>query len=63
MADIYASALQQYYTDRDGVQHRMTPENILVVAPYNAGQFTESHAAGRRPRARWTSSKARRPNW
>lgn len=35
VADIYASALQQHYTDRDGVQHRMTPENILVVAPYN----------------------------
>jgi predicted RecB family nuclease len=32
---IYQSALQQRYTDRDGVEHPMTPDNILVVAPYN----------------------------
>ena len=34
--EVYASALQQRYTDRDGVEHPMSPENILVVAPYNA---------------------------
>jgi predicted RecB family nuclease len=32
---IYQSALQQRYTDRDGVEHPMAPDNILVVAPYN----------------------------
>lgn len=35
VAEIYANALSQRYTDRDGVMHPMTPENILVVAPYN----------------------------
>ncbi len=35
VAQIYQSALQQRYTDRDGVVHAMTPDNILVVAPYN----------------------------
>ncbi len=34
--DIYASALQQRYTDKDGIEHAMTPDNVLVVAPYNA---------------------------
>jgi uncharacterized protein len=34
--DLYASALQQRYTDKDGVEHAMTPDNVLVVAPYNA---------------------------
>ena len=33
--EIYASALRQRYTDRDGVEQAMSPENILVVAPYN----------------------------
>ena len=33
--EVYDSALQQRYTDRDGVEHPMSPENILVVAPYN----------------------------
>jgi len=33
--EIYADALRQHYTDRDGIVHPMTPENILVVAPYN----------------------------
>lgn len=32
---IYQSALQQRYTDRAGVEHAMTPDNILIVAPYN----------------------------
>jgi predicted RecB family nuclease len=34
-AEVYASALQQRYTDKDGVEHPMMPDNILVVAPYN----------------------------
>lgn len=34
-ADIYASALRQQYTDKEGVEHPMTAANILVVAPYN----------------------------
>jgi uncharacterized protein len=34
--DLYASALRQRYTDKDGVEHAMTPDNVLVVAPYNA---------------------------
>ena len=34
-ADIVASALQQRYTDKAGVEHPMTLDNILVVAPYN----------------------------
>ena len=33
--DLYASAMKQSYTDRDGSKHPMTVENILVVAPYN----------------------------
>ena len=33
--EIFASALGQRYTDRDGVEHPMTLDNILVVAPYN----------------------------
>jgi uncharacterized protein len=35
VAELYASALRQRYTDRDGAEHPMTPENILLVAPYN----------------------------
>jgi uncharacterized protein len=35
-AEIYASALRQRYTDKDGVEHAMVPDNVLVVAPYNA---------------------------
>ncbi|MDB5871547.1 MAG: nuclease [Ramlibacter sp.] len=35
VSELYASALQQRYTDRDGVEHAMTADNILVVAPYN----------------------------
>lgn len=34
--ELYASALQQRYTDKDGVEHAMTPDHVLVVAPYNA---------------------------
>ncbi|MCW5661674.1 MAG: TM0106 family RecB-like putative nuclease [Burkholderiaceae bacterium] len=34
--DLYASALRQRYTDKDGIEHAMTPDNVLVVAPYNA---------------------------
>ncbi|HEX6722832.1 MAG TPA: C-terminal helicase domain-containing protein, partial [Burkholderiaceae bacterium] len=34
--DVYASALQQRYTDKNGIEHPMTPDNVLVVAPYNA---------------------------
>ncbi|TDP74731.1 TM0106 family RecB-like putative nuclease [Roseateles toxinivorans] len=33
--EIYLSALQQSYTDKDGLIHSMTTENILIVAPYN----------------------------
>lgn len=36
IAKLYASALQQHYTDRSGQMHPMTAANILVVAPYNA---------------------------
>jgi len=35
VADVYASALRQRYTDRHGVTHAMTAGNVLVVAPYN----------------------------
>jgi len=34
-AEIYASALRQHCTDKEGVVHSMTATNILVVAPYN----------------------------
>ena len=34
-AQIYASALLQHRTDKEGVEHPMTAANILVVAPYN----------------------------
>lgn len=33
--DIYASALQQRYTDKAGREHPIGPEDVLVVAPYN----------------------------
>ena len=32
---LYASALQQRYTDKHGHEHAITAQNILVVAPYN----------------------------
>lgn len=32
---LYASALQQSYTDKNGSEHAVTARNILVVAPYN----------------------------
>lgn len=32
---VYASALHQQYTDREGRLHRLSEENILVMAPYN----------------------------
>lgn len=32
---LYQSALKQHYTDEHGHRHAMTPDNILVVAPYN----------------------------
>lgn len=35
VAEVYASALRQHRTDKDGVEHPMTAGNILVVAPYN----------------------------
>jgi uncharacterized protein len=35
VAEVYASALKQRYTDRDGAEHAMSPANILVMAPYN----------------------------
>ncbi|MBU6257927.1 MAG: TM0106 family RecB-like putative nuclease [Burkholderiales bacterium] len=35
VAEIYASALRQRRTDKDGVEHPMTAANIVVVAPYN----------------------------
>jgi predicted RecB family nuclease len=35
VAEVYASALQQSWTDKQGAEHPMTPSNILVVAPYN----------------------------
>jgi uncharacterized protein len=34
-AAIYASALRQHRTDKQGVEHPMTAANILIVAPYN----------------------------
>ncbi|HEY6511330.1 MAG TPA: C-terminal helicase domain-containing protein, partial [Burkholderiaceae bacterium] len=34
--ELYDSALRQRYTDRDGVEHPMTADHVLVVAPYNA---------------------------
>jgi uncharacterized protein len=33
--ELYASLLKQSYVDRHGKRHRMSQENILVVAPYN----------------------------
>ncbi len=35
VAALYTSLLQQRYQDRNGDEYEMTPENILVVAPYN----------------------------
>jgi len=33
--ELYESLLDQCYRDRQGVEHPMSPQNILVVAPYN----------------------------
>ena len=33
--ELYASLLEQSYVDRHGKRHRMSQDNILVVAPYN----------------------------
>ena len=33
---IFASLLKQDFVDKEGAQHRMSFDNILVVAPYNA---------------------------
>ncbi len=33
--ELYLSLLGQRFADRDGLEHAMTLENILVVAPYN----------------------------
>lgn len=35
VAELYRSLLGQRYVDRDGTEHRMSGDNILVVAPYN----------------------------
>ena len=35
ICDLYDSLLAQRYVDRNGSEHQMAPENILVVAPYN----------------------------
>ncbi|WP_053764628.1 TM0106 family RecB-like putative nuclease [Leptospirillum ferriphilum] len=35
LREIYLSLLEQSFSDRYGQIHRMTPENILVVTPYN----------------------------
>lgn len=35
VAEIYASALRQRFTDKKDVAHPLTAANILVVAPYN----------------------------
>ena len=32
---LYENALTQRFTDKDGVEHAVTMDNILVVAPYN----------------------------
>lgn len=32
---VYDSAIQQRYVDKEGVARPMSPENILVVTPYN----------------------------
>jgi uncharacterized protein len=35
VVELYASALRQRYTDKDGIEHPITVDNVLVVAPYN----------------------------
>ncbi len=35
VSELYDSLLKQHYRDRDGNEHPMSIENILVVAPYN----------------------------
>lgn len=35
VSQVFASALRQRYTDRQGRVYVMTPDNILVMAPYN----------------------------
>jgi uncharacterized protein len=35
VADLYQDLLRQRYLDRRGVEHPMSIENVLVVAPYN----------------------------
>jgi uncharacterized protein len=35
VSDLYQNLLRQSYVDRDGFEHKISSENILVVAPYN----------------------------
>lgn len=35
VCELYASAMRQRFTDKDGHEHAMSQESILVVAPYN----------------------------
>ena len=65
VAAIYANALQQRYTDENGVEHAMTPDNILVVAPYNVQvNLLKRRCCHREPAsAPSTSSRGRRRNW
>ena len=35
VCDLYASAMRQRFTDKAGLEHAMSYDNILVVAPYN----------------------------
>jgi predicted RecB family nuclease len=36
VSELYASLLKQRYRDKEGKDHAMAPDNILVVAPYNS---------------------------
>jgi uncharacterized protein len=41
---LYQSLLRQRYVDREGVEHPMRAENVLVVAPYNMQVNALKHA-------------------
>lgn len=48
--ELYENVLKQRFSDRDGAEHPMTPDNILVVAPYNmqVNRLKETLPAGAR---------------
>ena len=64
MGQVYASALRQQYTDREGAKHEMTPENIRVVVPHNMQvNLLKQVLPKGRGSGPWTSSRGKKRTW